>query len=439
MPPICSFAARVPFNAPNFADTYNPIAKLLHDGPSADQHLGIGSAPQPAVAPQRSDASGSGTRNHDEGFLTAAEPRMPPLRRMHEIVAADPRAQAKFFLLMSELHYRYNVGIERLHIGRATMAKPRCPVHDECATSLQPCVAPGTMDLQAPLEAQGRGFCHGHGKGHSCLGPTMRWLRRSIVSGFSSAVAAIRGALLDTASTVQYDAARGPGRQLGIELRAEPFTARQQRQSRMDGGEDEDGTEREYVAVEPRVVQPHLEREVNRAAAENRQPLSGSAAYHQLPLTGAFASVFPPHRQMNSFGALSDAIQLAGDCDAPADVCARQRRLSDLFTLSEDGSISGVRKSDGTEASNEDIAEDAHAWAVAFANDSFNNHCCHHEHDCTETCIKCATQQLEAKQSLRSHTAPPAASGFQDKDPGPETASSPWQAAGSRTSHRRHS
>ena len=101
---------------------------------------------------------------------------MPPLRRMHEIVAADPRAQAKFFLLMSELHYRFNIGIERLHIGRLTLAKPQCPVHDECATSLQPSVAPATTDVQAPLEAHGRGFVHGHGKGHGCLGPTLRWL-----------------------------------------------------------------------------------------------------------------------------------------------------------------------------------------------------------------------------------------------------------------------
>ena len=109
---------------------------------------------------------------------------------------------------------------------------------------------------------------------------------------------------------------------------------------------------------------------------------------------------------MTSFGALSDAIQLAGDCGAPADVCARQRRLSDLFTLSEDGSISGVRKSDGTEASNEDSKEDDHAWAVAFADDSFDNHCPHHEHDCTDTCIKYAKNQLEAKQSLRSRKVP---------------------------------
>ena len=34
------------------------------------------------------------------------------------------------------------------------------------ASSLQPCIAPGTTDVQAPLEAHGRGFTHGHGKGH---------------------------------------------------------------------------------------------------------------------------------------------------------------------------------------------------------------------------------------------------------------------------------
>ena len=40
------------------------------------------------------------------GFPTAGEPRMQALRRMHGIVAAGPRAQAKFFLLMRKLHYR---------------------------------------------------------------------------------------------------------------------------------------------------------------------------------------------------------------------------------------------------------------------------------------------------------------------------------------------
>ena len=132
---------------------------------------------------------------------------------MHEIVAADPRAQAKFFLLMSELHYRFIIGVERLHIGRTTLARPRRPVHDDVASSLQPCIAPGTTDVQAPLEAQGRGFTHGHGKGHAVVGPTIKWLRKAVTSGLMPEVQNLRQALLDTAVPVQYDAAREPARQ----------------------------------------------------------------------------------------------------------------------------------------------------------------------------------------------------------------------------------
>ena len=103
---------------------------------------------------------------------------------------------------------------------------------------------------------------HAHGKGRSIVGPTTRWLRRSIAHGFTAAVRHMREALLATAVTVQYDAAREPARQLAVELPPEPFTTRQQRQSRMDGGEDEDGTLREHVHIAPLFEQPHIERVV---------------------------------------------------------------------------------------------------------------------------------------------------------------------------------
>ena len=265
---------------------------------------------------------------------------MPPLRRMHEIVAGDPRAQAKFFLLMSELHYRYIIGIERLHIGRATLAKPPRPVHDEVASSLQPCVTPGTTDVQAPLEAQGRGFTHGHGKGHSVLGPTLRWLRRAVASGLTPAARRMSEALLSTAGSVQYESARASGRQLGVDLRPEPFTSRQQRQSRMDGGADEDGTLREHVDLAPPVEQPHVERERCAAAATARLPRTGAAAYRELPLTGAFQSTFPVYRQRGSFGLLGDATQLTllegpGATD-PSASCA-PRALGELYALADQG------------------------------------------------------------------------------------------------------
>ena len=102
-------------------------------------------------------------------------PPKPSLRDIHVIVAKDPRAHAKLFLFMNALHYRYIVGVERLDIGRRTLARPATLVHNDIAASLQPCLAPGTTDVQAPLEAQRSGFTRGHGKGHSILGPTKLW------------------------------------------------------------------------------------------------------------------------------------------------------------------------------------------------------------------------------------------------------------------------
>ena len=140
---------------------------------------------------------------------------------------------------MNELHYRYIVGVEHSHIGRTKLARPSTLVHDEVAASLQPCIAPGTTVVQAPLEAEGRGFTHGHGNGYSILVQTMQWLWGAVVTGLTTAVHRIRAALFGTAATVQCDAARETGRQLGVDLRAEPFTIRQQCRSHMDGGEDE--------------------------------------------------------------------------------------------------------------------------------------------------------------------------------------------------------
>ena len=94
-------------------------------------------------------------------------------------------------------------------------------------------------------------------------------------------------------------------RQLGLaDVAQEPFTARQQRQSRMDGGEGEDGSQRDAVALDPPVEQPHIEQERARAAAENRKPAMGPAAFRSPPLTGAFQSTFPSYRQRSSFGRL---------------------------------------------------------------------------------------------------------------------------------------
>ena len=66
------------FVTPNFADTYSPLMPLLQEGPAADSHMHI-NLPH--------DASRSTAHQ-----ITQAEPRMPQLRRMHQLCAAQLRA-----------------------------------------------------------------------------------------------------------------------------------------------------------------------------------------------------------------------------------------------------------------------------------------------------------------------------------------------------------
>ena len=202
------------------------------------------------------------------------------------------------------------------------------------------------------------------------------------------------------AETVQYESARESARQMNVlDLPLEPFTEKQQRQTRMDGGEDDDGSLREFVELGPPVIQPHIEREQNRAAAANRQPLTGAAAYRDLPITGAFQSTFPVYRQRFSFASLGSAIQpTAGDLPYRSD--------AKMFTVDEAGQINGILMPDGTEADQDAIDADAAAWATHFARDTFNNHCSNHEHNCIETCVKYVKKKQEAKLSLRSTKVP---------------------------------
>ena len=148
----------------------------------------------------------------------------------------------------------------------------------------------------------------------------------------------------------------------------------------MDGGEDEDGTLREFVELGPPVVQPHLQREALRAAAQNRTPLTGCTAYRQLPLTGAFQSSFPSYRQRFSFASLGSAPQPAtyssaslGSATQPASSEPPYRSDAELFSLDEDGKVRAIMLPDGKDADEGDLARDADAWAAHFGWDAFNN------------------------------------------------------------------
>ena len=268
---------------------------------------------------------------------------------------------------------------------------------DVCASSLQPSIVPAAEDLQQPLEAQGRGFAHGHSKGHSRVGAGMRWVRRTLRQhggNLVEAVKRLRTRLLSTAATVQYESAREPGLQLGVSVMPEPFTAVQQKQSRMDGGLEDDGSRRDLVPVTPAFVQPHIAAEQRRSVAEGREARAGTLAFKEVSLTGAIQSVFPAYRQRASF---CDVVS-APEPDACAVAC---RSLHEVFEVDGEGKVLQAKNPNGEPATEEEIRGDAVVWARAFAEDVYGLSAVNHEHACVETCIKYQKKKQEAQESLR--------------------------------------
>ena len=70
-----------------------------------------------------------------------------------------------FFLLQTELWYRFVVGIDTLTVGRTSLAKtPGKGREDDCACSLQPGLVRGVACILAIFEAQGEASSMGIAK-----------------------------------------------------------------------------------------------------------------------------------------------------------------------------------------------------------------------------------------------------------------------------------
>ena len=198
---------------------------------------------------------------------------------------------------------------------------------------------------------------------------------------------------------MQYEASREPGLQLGVSLPPEPFTSVQQKQSRMDGGLEDDGSQRDHVPLAPPYIQPHIAAEQRRAAFQNREARSGTVAFKELPLTGALQSSFPRYRQRASFCSSFSAPEPDGSAVPSVS-------LHHVFEVDEDGNVSHAKGPNGEKATEEEIREDAKEWAKAFVKDVYGNMNVNHEHACVETCIKYEKKKQDAKESLRKKGCP---------------------------------
>ena len=237
---------------------------------------------------------------------------------------------------------------------------------------------------------------------------TVAWLRKRLEESATECGSKIRNlqqALLSAAASVQHESANEPGEQLGVTgLPPEPFSWQQQKQSRMDGGQEDDGTLRDHVPIHAPLEQEHLAKERRAAAASNREPLKGTAAFREVPLTGAHQSSFPFYRSRSSFGRLSDMD--SNSVPQPA-ASARCEETEELFTTTEEGQVDKILLPNGNEASDADLSAEAVIWARHYANHVRNGMCFNHEHRCVETCVKKVKDQLEALAALRKRNSVP--------------------------------
>ena len=119
---------------------------------------------------------------------------------------------------------------------------------DDFASNMQIGLAQFPRSALKPLVAQGRGFTHGHEKIISVPRTRAARLKQLVTNAaatehgedeLSRWSQQAREAVLQAACTLQYDSAVYSGAQLGVTLRPEPFTSRQQQRSRFDGQVEE--------------------------------------------------------------------------------------------------------------------------------------------------------------------------------------------------------
>ena len=343
-------------------------------------------------------------------------PPMPTSQEMHKIVATRPMVQANLFLLLDAITHQNLLCARRVFLGRRKYdpcfrwaREP--PTEDDFTSSGDFGVSAFLRSLIKALEAQGRGFAHGHENHHSeprtkAIDLVMLFLGRS--HGMTGAtepcddrerelldwMARHRDAHLRDAAIKQFDSAVESGRQFGCTDLKEVFTADEKKRCRLDGGADDDGTPRlPNVEVVPAPDPGHVLRERHAAEHEGR-PLRH--AYRDMPLTGAPAARFPSYLQAGCFDRFPDLDENGHAAATLAPVASEHCCDCDTgwidpaatYVTDGDGKMCGFRKVGGGVASANELEAEAKRYAKNFSYDVRFCHAYNHSHVCKPTCFK---------------------------------------------------
>ena len=353
---------------------------------------------------------------------------MPTLQHMHQKTAASPRSTVKLFLLLEELVYRHAYRVDRAMLGNFKIRSPHGTYsrEDDFASNGLRGLADFVTALFKCIESQARGFAHGHGKVHSIPDGTtgLRKCLKDVVDEIErlkcmdedlsedyvkeiaqNAMDLYNQKLIRSASTRQYESSTLPARQMGVELPEAPFSAKQQRQSRYDGGVEEDGvTKRPLVPIRDAEPCAHIAAELNAARASHRAPRN---IYREVDLTGCQLCTSPHYLLPHSFGQPVKLKEQGEVYDTPADF--QLPGLPWKFD-SETGELEYFMTTvNGDIADAAAFERDAKVFEQCFGRDVRFLHHHNHDHDCSTTCIKNMKKKSgeEMARMLKVNRAPP--------------------------------
>ena len=280
------------FLTPDVADTRNPLVVMLHSGCIASESGGL---------------TPDGNRERYVVNLLEEEPAMPSAQRMLEILAENPVAQAKFFIISMRLFLEHILGVMpfdeqlRANGSRAGVVYPDGAAADFLGGSF-----PAIQQLHGPIEEQARLSCHPHFVNRA----SQAWLRTILKAETAEAkrllrrwqektLLAVESIMSSCAGTARFQFEPVPFRG-DVELLPQPYSAKWQEEDRFDGGVEEDVKEpsrrRPLISVVAPVVDRHVRRHLAEETAASFEETKKRVNVKQLPLTGCVMARLPHYR-----------------------------------------------------------------------------------------------------------------------------------------------
>ena len=284
------------FLTPNVADTRSPLVVVLHNG---------------CVKAKCGGLTPDGNSEKFNISLLDQDPQMPSAGRMLEILAENPVAQAKFFILSMRLFLEHVLGVmpfdEQL---RANGSRAGCLYPDGCAGEFFGGCFPSIQQLHGPIEEQARLACHPHIVLHFVNRGSQAWLRtilqaetieakRLLRTWQEKTLRSVESLMSSCAGTTRLHFEPVPFAD-DIDLKSQPYSSKWQQEDRFDGGAEADAKDpsktRTLIAVVPSVVDHHVQKHLDEEAASSFQETKKRVSTKQLPLTGSVMSRLPHYR-----------------------------------------------------------------------------------------------------------------------------------------------